>query len=208
MIDKDRVRCLHFRGRRQIWPVPFSLRPGRAARVGGPSLRLESFSPWASPASLRHNLISTLTRNAQLHFAQLMGLKEPDSRHGARASWATTGSDLRGIKDDPRFPLRSTNCSWLNSLEEYSNTSGEQKSQHRSWLGDIFQNHGSNEIKKVKNFRRKIWKKLSCTRQFYDSGKVPGCGTAHLFVSVDVTHGRQLILIYRLVIDSYWAWRR
>lgn len=137
MIDKDRVRCLHFRGRRQIWPVPFSLRPGRAARVGGPSLRLESFSPWGSPASLRHNLISTLTRNTQLHFAQLMELKELDSRHGAQAPWATTGSDLRGIKDDPRFPLRSTNCSWLNSLEEYSNTSGEQKSQHRSWLGDI-----------------------------------------------------------------------
>lgn len=197
-----------FQGTETNLACPLSLMPGRAARVGGPSLRLESFSPWGSPASLRHNLISILTRNAQLHFAQLMGLKEPDSRHGARASWATTGSDLRGIKDDPCFPLRSTNCSWLNSLEEYSNTSGEQKSQHRSWLGDIFQNHGSNEIKKVKNFRRKIWKKLSCTRQFYDSGKVPGCGTAHLFVSVDVTHGRQLILIYRLVIDSYWAWRR
>lgn len=171
-----------FHGTETNLACPLSLMPGRAARVGGQSLRLESFSPGASPAILKHNLISILTKNAQLHFAQLMGLKELDSRHRAQAPWATTGLDLRGIKDDPRFALRSTNCSWLNSLEEFSNTSGEQKSQHRSWLGDMISESWKQWDKKVRNFRCKIWKKLSCARHFYDSGQVPDCGTAHLSV--------------------------
>lgn len=58
-----------------------SLMPGRATRVEGQWLRLESSSPCISPAILKHSLIQLTHQKG----AQLLGLKEPDSRRGAQA---------------------------------------------------------------------------------------------------------------------------